>query len=333
MPSSFTRVAAKATGITVASAVGAALALAGLNKLISQTAPTPQAPLSVEPQKYVWSGEDCSYSVKGQGQAVVLLHGIYAGASSFEFRRAFPLLARQFRVFAPDLPGCGLSARPAAVYHPDRYISFIRDFVREVAGGADQPVHLIASSLSSAFAITAVASRPDLFDRLVLIEPTGIDQLSLPPHAGQRFLGKVLRSPLVGMSLYHALVSRAGLRYFLAQQVYHDKSEVTDDLIDAYYAVAHQPNARYAASSFIGGSLNLDIADEFEMIERPTLLCWGRKAAQSPIECAEAFLERNDWAELAIFDHSGSLPHDEEADDFVLQVTQWLRASISSSRY
>ena len=46
----------------------------------------------------------------------MLLHGIYAGASSFEFRRIFDALATHFRVFAPDLPGFGLSARPARLY-------------------------------------------------------------------------------------------------------------------------------------------------------------------------------------------------------------------------
>lgn len=330
MPSSFTRGAARAAGAAAISTVGAALALAALNKLVSQTAPVPQQPLGVEPQMYAWSDGEASYSVRGKGPALVLLHGVYAGASSFEFRRVFPLLAKQFRVFAPDLPGCGLSDRPARDYHPHLYVEFIRDFVQQVAGGADQPVHLVASSLSSAFAIRAVAKRPDLFDRLILIEPTGIDQLALPPKAGQRFLGKLLRSPLIGMALYNALVSRAGLRHFLAQQVYRDKSEVTDDLIDAYYAIAHQPNARYAAASFIGGMLNLNIADDFETLSRPTLLCWGRNAEQSPIECAEAFLESNDQAELAIFDRSNALPHDEEADDFVEQVTHWLRTGISS---
>lgn len=330
MPSNFARKAARAAGATALSTATVALALAALNKLVNQTAPTPQQPLGNEPQRYQWTDGNCSYTVRGRGPALVLLHGIYAGASSFEFRRVFPLLAKQFRVFAPDLPGCGLSDRPARIYHPDLYIRFIQDFVQQVAGGADHPVHLVASSLSSAFAIKAVAQRPDLFDRLILIEPTGIDQLSLPPKSGQRFLGKLLRTPLLGMTMYNALVSRGGLRYYLEQQVYRDKSEVTDDLIDAYYAIAHQPNARYAAASFIGGTLNLDIADDFEVVARPTLLCWGRRAEQTPIECAEAFLERNELAELAIFDRSGSLPHDEEADDFVAQVTQWLRAGISS---
>jgi pimeloyl-ACP methyl ester carboxylesterase len=333
MPSSFSRDAARAAGAAAASAAGAALTLAALNALVHRTAPPPQNPLGVAPNLYAWTAGDVSYSVSGKGPAVLLLHGIYAGASSYEFHRIFPLLSQHFRVFAPDLPGCGLSARPAKVYDPDLYVQFIHDFVQQVMGGVDHPVHLIASSLTCAFAVRAVVARPDLFERLALIEPTGIDQLAHAPKPTQRFLGKLIRTPLVGTSLYNLLVSRPSLRFYLKQQAYRDKTDVTDDIVDAYYAMAHQPNARYTASSFLGGTLNLNIADDFELLRQPTLLCWGRDAVQSPIECAEAFLERNARAELAIFDHSSGLPHDEEADDFALQVRNWLRAGISSSRY
>jgi pimeloyl-ACP methyl ester carboxylesterase len=330
MASSLMRTVARATGVAMLGATGAALALAGLNQLVARTAPEPQPPLDVPPQRFGWHDGDCMYSVSGTGRAVVLLHGIYAGASSYEFRRIFPLLAKHLRVFAPDMPGCGLSARPARVYHPDLYVEFILDFVQQVAGGTDHPVQIVASSLSAAFAIKAAAARPDLFERLVLIEPVGIQQLANTADATQHFAGKLLRTPLIGMSLYHALVSRAGLRYFLRQQIYADPSRVSDDMIDAYYAVAHQPNARYAASSFVGGELNLDIADDFEALTQPTLLCWGRDAAQSPMDLAEAFLERNAQAELAIFDHCAALPHDEDPADFTQQVLAWLGVRSSS---
>jgi pimeloyl-ACP methyl ester carboxylesterase len=330
MPSSISREAARVAGAAATSIAGAALTLAGINTLVNRTAPTPQFPVGLAPQSYGWSEGECSYSVSGKGPAVVLLHGIYAGASSYEFHRLFPLLANHFRVFAPDLPGCGFSARPARTYRPDLYVQFIHDFVQQVMGGVDHPVHVIASSLSCAFAIRAAAVRPDLFDRLALIEPAGVDQLAQPAQPAQRFWGKLLRTPLVGMSLYNLLVSRPGLRYYLKQQAYRDKSDVTDDIVDEYYAIAHQPGARYVAASFIGGMLNLNIADDFETLPQPILLCWGRDAVQTPIDLAEAFLERNSRAELAIFDHSCGLPHEEEAADFALQVRNWLGAGISS---
>ncbi len=320
----------KAAGAVTAGAAGAALVLAALNQIVSKSAPPPTQPLGIEPQRFAWTQGDISYSVAGQGRALILLHGIYAGASSFEFRRVFAALARRQRVFAPDLPGCGLSAQAVREITPETYIGFINDFTRMVAGGADHPVTLVASSLTAAFAIEAAHDQPEMYSRLVIIEPAGIQLLAEAPGAGQTLAGKLVRAPLVGTALYHLLVSRPGLRSYLKRQVYLRPDEVTDDLVDAYYAVSHQPGTRAVTAGFIGGRLNLDISATFEQLELPILLCWGRRASVSPMENSYAFLDRNPRAELAVFDHSNALPHDEEPEDFVAQVEQWLRQSISS---
>jgi magnesium chelatase accessory protein len=49
--------------------------------------------------------------VMGQGPALVLLHG--TGAASHSFRDLAPLLARDFTVIVPDMPGHGFSGWPA----------------------------------------------------------------------------------------------------------------------------------------------------------------------------------------------------------------------------
>ena len=51
-----------------------------------------------------------------RGRLVLLVHGIYAGASSYEFRKIAPLLAKRHRVIAFDLLGCGLSEMPDLQY-------------------------------------------------------------------------------------------------------------------------------------------------------------------------------------------------------------------------
>ena len=50
--------------------------------------------------------------VMGQGPVALLLHG--TGASTHSFRDLAPLLARQFTVVAPDLPGHGFTAVPSS---------------------------------------------------------------------------------------------------------------------------------------------------------------------------------------------------------------------------
>ncbi len=50
--------------------------------------------------------------VAGSGPALLLLHG--AGAATHSWRDILPLLAREFTVVAPDLPGHGFTATPSA---------------------------------------------------------------------------------------------------------------------------------------------------------------------------------------------------------------------------
>lgn len=54
-------------------------------------------------------GERIAYAAAGQGEAILLLHGW--PQTSYAWRRVAPLLARDFRVIAPDLPGMGRSSR------------------------------------------------------------------------------------------------------------------------------------------------------------------------------------------------------------------------------
>ncbi len=318
------------TGLAAAGIAGTALAIVTLNKIVENNAPKPQFPLGIAPQMFDWSKGKISYTVNGAGQSIILLHGIYAGASSYEFRNVFTALTQKYRVFAPDLPGFGLSEKKFASFTPELYADFILDFTLQVVGGLDQPAFVIASSLGAAFIIKAAAQRPDLFDKLVLVEPSGIKSLAQKPRMEQRLAKRILSSPIVGQSLYNAIVSASGLRTFLSRQVYWDPTAVSDDMVDMYFAMSHQPGSRFAIANFIGGNLNADIKASYESLRQPIFICWGKNSRLAPFSDTETFLHLNRQAELAIFDNSCGLPHDEEPLDFAEQVIAWLQSSVSS---
>ncbi|WP_373280991.1 alpha/beta fold hydrolase [Kineosphaera limosa] len=54
---------------------------------------------------------------------VVLVHGL--GMSSRAFRALMPRLASDFRLLAPDLPGCGDSERPSAALSVDDLVGVL----------------------------------------------------------------------------------------------------------------------------------------------------------------------------------------------------------------
>ena len=312
----------------------AALATAGgigflalANRIAEATAGEPYSVLEGEHGRYTWTRGGISYTVRGRGEPLMLIHGVYAGASSFEFRRVFAQLAEHHRVYAFDLLGFGLSDRPRIVYTPDLYVALIQDFARQVVGAMDHPVQVIASTLGAAFTVRAAAERPDLFDRLALIQPTGIQDLASDPEDSSHvFWRAVLRSPLLGQSMYNAIASRPSIRYYL-RSIYENREEVSDDLIDYYYTLAHQPNARYAPASFIAGALDTPVDEEYMRLAMPILLLWGKNARFTPLEHARAFRQLNPRTDLRVFD-CGGLPQDELPDEFVSVVGSWLRSTI-----
>jgi pimeloyl-ACP methyl ester carboxylesterase len=126
---------------------------------------------------------------------------------------------------------------------------------------------------------------------------------------------------VLGQAFFNALVSRAGLRAYLAGRVYYNDSYVTPDLIDAYYATAHQAGARWAPLAFLAGELACDITAAWPGLAQPTLIVWGRQAPFSPVRYAETFLRLRPATHLKVFERCGLLPHDEHAAAF-LQLTR-----------
>ncbi|MGZ3584970.1 MAG: alpha/beta fold hydrolase [Ktedonobacterales bacterium] len=311
-------------------AAGGAGALALANALSDLGVGEPESVLDGEQGRYAWTLGDIWYTVKGQGEPLVLVHGVYAGASSYEYRHVFDRLAQDFRVYAFDLLGFGLSARPSVTYTPVLYEELIEDFVRQVVGGADHPVNVIASTLGAAFTIRAAAERPGLFSRIVLIEPTGIESLAKAGDSLGRRIGRaVLRSPLLGQGIYNLITSRPSIRYYLRSQTYADPNMVSDDMVDYYYTMSHQPGGRYAPASFISGTLNTPVASVYPLLKQPILLSWGKDAPFTPLENARAFRQANPHAELRVFD-CGGLPQDEQAEEFTREVSSWIKAASPS---
>jgi len=279
-----------------------------------------------------WPGPygDVFYTKQGQGESpVVLLHGLYAGASGYEWRKNFLALSEHELVYAPDWLGFGLSDKPRIRYTAAQYIEQLNQFLREVV---KEPCTLIASSLASAYAVQAAADQPDLVQTLILICPTGFRHLAKAPDAKTEALYQLTHAPLLGTTLHNVVTSLAALRYYLMNETYFDPSFVDDALLDHYSTAAHQYGSQNAPPSFYSGLLNHSVAGVFPGLTQKTLrIVWGREARLTPLSDAEAFLAANSRAELTVLDKSGILPHDEQAQAFNRLVISLLTAQERTS--
>src|SRR4028119_664561 len=78
-------------------------------------------------------GVPTRFLTAGEGSPLILLHGV--GDNALDWRWVIPALARDYRVYAPDLPGSGGSSKPAAdSYSPAFFESFVGSFLDALGG-------------------------------------------------------------------------------------------------------------------------------------------------------------------------------------------------------
>ena len=296
----------------LAGAVGTVGAAVLGNRLLGARAGDLENPLVGVERTYRWRGVETTYTVAGEPDApdLLLLHGIHAGASSQEFAPIVERLAEDYRVIAVDLPGFGRSERPPLVYSPTLYAEFVRDFADDVT---DEPI-VVASSLTGSFAAEA-AGETD-FERLVLICPADETTDDRP------WLRTLLRTPVVGTTLFNLLASTPSLRYSFERYGYYDGDAVDDESVAYAWESAHQPGARYAPASFVAGTLDpdVDLATELAALEIPTTLVWGRDAELVPLRAGRDLAAAADCG-LVVIDYASQLPHAEHPDEFLEYLT------------
>jgi pimeloyl-ACP methyl ester carboxylesterase len=303
-------------------------ALAAVNRYLQSTATDLPPALNGEQHTYRWRGMDIAYTEAGdpENPTLVMLHGINAAGSSGEFRAVFDDLANDYHVIAPDLPGFGCSDRPSLRYSATLYTEFVGDFLAEY----DEPA-VIASSLSAAYTLDALASDPELSVRdLLLICPTAI----AGPEPPTQWLRELFRLPLVGTGLFNLVASKPSIRYFNADHGYYDIAAVSDDWLDYEWQTAHQPNARFAPGSFISGFLNadLDLVDAIAALNVEPTILWGREAEITPLSQGRELAAEAD-VPLVVFDRSKLLPHVEFPAEFTELVADQFSGAADRSDY
>lgn len=308
-------------------------ALAAVNATIRRNATEPEEhALGGEARWFDWKEGRVFYKTSGAqnpGPPLLFIHGIGAGSSSFMWRKNFDALADDFQVFAPDLLGFGLSDKPAtAPYSADLYTELLADLIREIAAG---PADIVANSLSGAFAIRVADEHPELVRSLVLVAPTGADNLrARPGMTGAAFYG-LLQSPVLGTSFYNVMASERSIRDYARRQLFYDPARVTNRLVTQLYAASHQEGAQHAIAAFLSGYLNAGALEAFARLRQPLALIWGKQDQTTPVEQAAAFISANPHADLHIFDRCRMTPHEEHPEKFNALIRRTLRARSAAA--
>jgi pimeloyl-ACP methyl ester carboxylesterase len=315
------------------SAIGT-LALAGFVAL-RHMLETPQAlesPLPGEAHLYRWTYGHIYYKLLGAPGAppLVLLHTPALHGSAYEMRGLVEPLAQRFRVYALDLLGFGLSDRPSLDYTADVYKQMCKDFLTHVV---QQPALLVASQLSCNYAIEIAASAPQSCSGLVLISPLALHgehrsfASFLPPALIEAAPVKMLLYPLLAQA--QRLVAR--LQPAIAQPAGSSISPGADAAY--YYATTHRFGAEHAVMALLAGKLALDVSQQVEQVQQPTLVIWGADAlGRIQRERFEQHESAPSWgpagAHIELLPEGGLAVHEELPRAVADTLTRWSESHI-----
>jgi pimeloyl-ACP methyl ester carboxylesterase len=113
-------------------------------------------------------GDRVAYRDEGTGEVLLLVHGM--GGSSNTWSGVIPLLAKKYRVIAPDLLGHGESDKPRGDYSVGAFAVLLRDLLDAL----DVPrVTVIGHSLGGGIAMQFAHQHRQYCERIVLISSGG----------------------------------------------------------------------------------------------------------------------------------------------------------------
>jgi len=259
----------------------------------------------------------------GAGPALVLLHGLLG--YSFSWRHAIPILAAEFEVFAPDLPGAGFSELSCYL---DCRLSAAGDRLRGFLDACGiKSCDLVGSSYGGATAVIFAANLPARIRHLVLVSPAnpwsriGRKRLFLLRH---RVIASLFPPIARGMRF---------LNPYFVRRMYGDPRRISSETLRGYARpLARQGIFEHAVK--IARTWRADM-QEFQaalprMKSMPTLLIWGSMDRVVDLASAAMLQQNLPNSQVRVMDGVGHLPYEESPEEFCSIVHEFLASTATA---
>ena len=253
------------------------------------------------------------------GVPLVLLHGL--GGSIEDWAETIEPLARDRRVVAIDLIGCGKSDKPTDASYS---LKAMGDHVVATLDALDlHSVVLNGWSLGGRIALDIAHATPERVDRLILTAPAGIgpDTILNLNAPFPDLMGQVATKPgASGLRIMRNAVRSGGslrLMKFTARRF----SLLTDGPRRA--AFMKQLRTIVGPSGYLKAPRDA-LMDKLPQITTPTLAIWGRQDAFAPFAHSSILTARMPHCSVHAVDDCGHTPHIEWPELYIAAVDRFL---------
>jgi pimeloyl-ACP methyl ester carboxylesterase len=239
------------------------------------------------------------FTLCGQGEPIVLLHGW--GASAESLAGIGKVLEDRFHVLTIDLPGFGWTPPPPAAWGTRDYAAHV-EAVMESSGIAS--ANLLGHSFGGRIALTIAAQHPEKVRRLVLVASAGIRPSRGPGHylkVGAAKLAKRMFSfPAWGRQGERILST---IRRKVGSRDYRNAGRMRGTLVRV---------------------VNEDLRDILSSVRAPTLIIWGDRDPEVPRSSMEIMANGIRGSRLEIMEAAGHFPFIDKPESFRKLVRDFL---------
>ena len=232
----------------------------------------------------------------GKGATVVVLHGW--GGRIESMGPVVACLERHFRVVAVDLPGFGSAPAPATAWGTADYGQWLSALLR--ARSVDHS-HFLGHSFGGKVSINLAAMHPDLVDKLILVDASGLRPAPSPAARLKRALARGAR--VAGHFGAPGRVARELIYSRVASPDYRDAGPLRPSFVKI---------------------VNEDVSEILPHVTAPSLLIWGAQDRDVPIRYAREMESLIPDAGLVVFEGAGHFAYLDEPDRFCRVVRHFL---------
>ncbi len=214
------------------------------------------------------------YKVSGEGKPVLLIHDIDECSSGMEWCYLEKKLSKTNKVYTIDLLGCGRSDKPKLNYNTFLYVQLIADFIKDVIG---EPVDIIATGKSVAPVVMSTKLKEEDIDRVILINPSDLEELADVSDRFSKFKKAVLTCPVIGTFIYHMLHTNDCIFNRFINDYFSDTNADFSEVCEYYYESAHRDRSgsKYLYASLIGGNVNMNINHGLKVLDKDIIIISG----------------------------------------------------------
>jgi pimeloyl-ACP methyl ester carboxylesterase len=276
-------------------------------------------------------GHERAYVDVGQGPAVVLLHGI--GSDSRTWHPVIPgLVARGYRVIAPDFLGHGASAKPRADYSLGGFANGLRDLLTILDIDA---ATIVGHSFGGGVAMQFAYQYPERTDRVMLVGSGGLGRDVHPLLRG-------LTLPGASFALAVAVTTPFRQSGGLALRVLHKvgvPGAVDLAELATVYTTLTGSEARRAFLHVLRAAVDWR-GQVVTMVDRsylaagmPICVVWGTRDSVIPATHAAVARDVLPGARIELFERAGHFPHRHDPTRFVDVLDEFVRQTAPSEHH